>query len=109
MAEEHLKKCSTSFVIREMYIKPSLRFHFISVRIAKFSDTSDSSCWQRCEARRTFFLMGMKTNGSENLDNHYGNQYYSSFRKLGVDLSTDPAITFLSIYTEDTLSYHKDT
>jgi hypothetical protein len=45
MAEKHLKKCSTSLVIREMEIKTTLRFHLTSVRMSKFKNSSDSRCW----------------------------------------------------------------
>jgi len=44
MAEKHLKKCSTSSVIREIQIKITLRFHLTAVRMAKIKNSSDSRC-----------------------------------------------------------------
>jgi hypothetical protein len=43
--ENHLKKCSTSLVIREMQIKTTLRFYLTPVRMAKIKKSGDSRCW----------------------------------------------------------------
>jgi hypothetical protein len=48
MAEKHLKKFSTSSVIREMQIKTTLIFHIILVRIAKINNSGDRRCCQGC-------------------------------------------------------------
>jgi hypothetical protein len=44
MAKKHLKKCSTSLVIREMQIKTALRFHLTTVSVAKIKNSGESRC-----------------------------------------------------------------
>jgi hypothetical protein len=44
MAQKHLKKISTSLVIREMQMETTLRFYLTPVRMAKFKNSSDSRC-----------------------------------------------------------------
>ena len=49
MAEKHLKKYSTSLIIKEMQIKTTLRFHLTPIRMARIKNSGDknSGCGER--------------------------------------------------------------
>jgi hypothetical protein len=46
MTSKHMKKGSTSLVIKEMQIKTTLRFHLTSFRMAIIKG-NNNKCWQR--------------------------------------------------------------
>ena len=53
MANKHMKRCSMSYVIKEMQIQTTLWFHYTAIRMVKIQNTDNTKCWQGGAATKT--------------------------------------------------------
>ena len=105
MAQKHLKKCSTSLVIREMHIIIMLRFHLTPVRMANIKNSGHIRCWWGYGERGTLLHCWWDCKLLQLL----WKSVWLFLRKLDRVLQADPAIPLLGIHLEDIPTCNKNT
>ena len=75
MAKNHMKRCSTALILREMQIKTTVKYHLTWVRIAIIKKSTNNYLERHVEKEPSYTV-----EGNVNWCSHYEEQYGDSLK-----------------------------
>ena len=97
VANKHMKRCSTTFIIREMQVKTTMRYHLMLVRMAAIKKSTNLQA-RGCGEKGTLLHFWWECK----LVRPLWRRVWIFLKKLEIELPYNPAIPLLSIHTKGT-------